>query len=79
MYTVLVRHVARMVRMRNECKIVNRKPERKSSLVRNMNISEDNIKMYLKLMEYGDVDWIQPAQERDRNRERAIVNRVMSP
>jgi hypothetical protein len=37
---------------------------------------EDNIKMDLRIIGFGDVDWIDLAQDRDRWR--ALVNTVMS-
>jgi hypothetical protein len=37
---------------------------------------EDNIKMYLLEIGFGDVDWIDLAQDRDRWR--ALVNMVMN-
>jgi hypothetical protein len=40
------------------------------------NVWEDNIKMYLREIGFGDVDWIHLAQDRDRWR--ALVNTVMN-
>jgi hypothetical protein len=37
---------------------------------------EDNIKMYLREVEWGDMDWIDLAQDRDRWQ--AVVNAVMN-
>jgi len=41
------------------------KPEGKGPLGRHRRRWEDNIKMDLQKVEYGDVDWMELAQERD--------------
>jgi hypothetical protein len=51
------------------------KPERKSSLGRPRHRWEDNIKMDLQEVGFGDMDRIELAQERDSW---ALVNAVMS-
>jgi hypothetical protein len=50
-------------------------PERKRPLGRPRCRWEDNIKMDLQVVEYGGMDWIQLAQDRDRWR--ALVNAVI--
>jgi hypothetical protein len=52
------------------------KPEGKRPLGRPMHRWEDNIKMELKKVGCGDMDWIKLVQERDRWR--ALVNAVMN-
>jgi hypothetical protein len=51
------------------------KPERKNSLGRPRRRWEDNIKMDLQEVGFGDMDWIELAQEWDIW---ALVNAVMS-
>jgi hypothetical protein len=52
------------------------KPERKGPLGRPRRRLEGNNKMGLKEVGWGDLDWIELAQDRDRWR--AIVNAVMN-
>jgi hypothetical protein len=52
------------------------KPEGRRPLGRPMCRWEDNIKMDLGEIEFGDIDWINLAQDRDRWR--ALVNTVMN-
>jgi hypothetical protein len=52
------------------------RPERKRPLGRHMLNWDDNIKMDLKEVGWGDMDWIDVAQDRDRRR--ALVNAVMN-
>jgi hypothetical protein len=52
------------------------KPEGRRPLGRPRRRWEDNIKMDLRETGFGDVDWINLAQDRDRWR--AIVNTVMN-
>jgi Cu2+-containing amine oxidase len=51
-------------------------PEGRRPLGRSKRIWEDNIKMDLGEIGFGDVDWIHLAQDRDRWR--ALVNTVMN-
>jgi hypothetical protein len=52
------------------------KPEGKRPLVRPRLRWVDNIRINLREVEWGDVDWIGLAQ--DRNRWRALVNSVLN-
>jgi hypothetical protein len=52
------------------------KPEGKRPLGRPRHRWEDNIKMYLREVGWGGMDWINLAQDRDRWR--AVVNAVMN-
>jgi hypothetical protein len=65
-------HVARMWEKRNTCRLLAVKPEGKSPLGRPRCRWVDNIRMDLREVGWGDVDWIGLAQ--DRNRWRALVN-----
>jgi ribosome biogenesis protein Nip4 len=51
------------------------RPERRRPLGRPRRRWEDNIKMDLRKIVFGDVDWFHLAQDRDRWR--AVVNTVM--
>jgi hypothetical protein len=53
------------------------KPEGRRPLGRPRRRWEDNIRMDLREIGFGNVDWIHSAQDRDRWR--AVVNTVMSP
>jgi hypothetical protein len=68
-------HVARMGEMRDVYILVGR-PEGRRPLGRPRRRWEDNIMMDLREIWFGDVDWIQWAQVRDRWR--AVVNTVMN-
>jgi hypothetical protein len=56
--------------------ILVRKPEGRRLLGRSRRRWEDNIRMDLGEIGFGDVDWIHWAQDRDRWR--ALVNTVMN-
>jgi hypothetical protein len=68
-------HVACMEEVRGAYKILVGKPEGRRPLGRPRHRWEDNIKMYLREIGFGDVDWIHLAQ--DRGRWQALVNAVM--
>jgi hypothetical protein len=61
---------------RNSYRLLMRKPEGKRPLGRPRRRWVDNIRMDLGEMEWGGVDWIGLA--RDRNRWRALVNSVLN-
>jgi hypothetical protein len=67
-------HVARMEEVRGAYNILVGKPEGRRQLRRPRRRWEDNIKMYLKKIGFGDVDCIDLA----RDRLRALVNTVMN-
>jgi hypothetical protein len=69
-------HVARMGEVRGAYNILVGRPEGRRSLGRPRRRREDNIKMHLWEIGFGDVDWIHWAQDRDRWR--AVVNTVMN-
>ena len=69
-------HVARMGERRGVYRVLMGKPEGKRRLGRSRRRWEDNIKMDLQEVGYGDVDWIELAQDRDKWRE--LVNAVMN-
>jgi hypothetical protein len=66
-------HVARMGEERNVYRVLVGMPEAKRPLGRPR---EDGIRMDLRKIGWGSVDWIQLAQDRDRWR--ALVNAVMN-
>jgi hypothetical protein len=70
------RHGARIGESRGVYKVLLGKSERKRPLGRPMCRWEDNIKMDLKEVGCGDMDWIELAQDRDMWR--ALVNAVMN-
>jgi hypothetical protein len=72
----MVGHVARMGEVRGAYNILVGRPEGRRPLGRHRHRWEDNIKMDLREIWFGDVDWIHWAQ--DRGRWRAIVNTVMN-
>jgi hypothetical protein len=69
-------HVARMREVRGAYNILVGRPEGRRPLGRPSCRWEDNIKMDLREIGFGDVDWIHWAQ--NRNRWRALVNMVMN-
>jgi hypothetical protein len=69
-------HVARMGEKRNGYRILVGKPEGKRPLGRPRRRWEDNIKMDVREIGWGGVDWIELAQDRDQWR--ALLNRVMN-
>jgi hypothetical protein len=58
-------HVARMWERKNAYRILVGKPEGKRLLGRTRRGWEDNIKIYLREIGWGDVDWTNLAQDRD--------------
>jgi hypothetical protein len=69
-------HVARMGKVRVACNILVGRPEGRRPLGRPRRRGEDYIKMDLREIRFGDVDWIHWAQDKDRWR--ALVNMVMN-
>jgi hypothetical protein len=69
-------HVARMGEKRNAYRLLVGKPEGKRPLERPRRRWVDNIRMDLREVGWGDVDWIGLAQ--DRNGWRAVVNSVLN-
>jgi ribosome biogenesis protein Nip4 len=65
-----------MGEMRGAYNILVGKPEGRRRLRRPRRRWEDNIKMNLREIGFGDVDWINLAQDMDRWR--ALVNTVMN-
>jgi hypothetical protein len=68
--------VVRMGEKRNAYRLLVGKPEGRRPLERPRRRLVDNIRMDLVEVEWGDVDWIGLAQ--DRNRWRALVNAAMN-
>jgi hypothetical protein len=68
--------VARIGEVRGAYNILVGRPEGRRALGRPRRRWEDNIKMDLREIGFGDVDWINLAQDRDRWL--ALVNTVMS-
>jgi hypothetical protein len=69
-------HVARMGEVRGAYNILVGRPEGRRPLGRPRRRWEDNIKMEIREIRFGDLDWIHWAQDRDRWR--ALVNKVMN-
>jgi hypothetical protein len=69
-------YVARMEEKRNAYRILVGKPEGKRPLGRRRRRCEDNIRMGLREIGWGGMDWIDLAQDRDQWR--ALVNTVMN-
>jgi hypothetical protein len=72
----LAGHVARIGEERNVYKVLMVKPEGKRPLGRPRRRWEDGIRMDLREIGWGSVDWIQLAEDRDRWR--AVVCAVMN-
>jgi hypothetical protein len=70
-------HVACMGEGRNVYRVLVGKPEGKGPPERPRRRWEDGIKMDLREIGWGGVEWIHLAQDRDRWR--AVVNAVMNP
>jgi hypothetical protein len=70
-------HVARVGETRDAYRILVGKPEGKRPLGRPTCKWVDNIKMDLRESGWGDIDWIDLAQ--DSEQWRALVNTVMKP
>jgi hypothetical protein len=66
-------HVARIGEARNACRILVGKPEGKRSLGRPRRRWVDNIKIDLREIEWGGMDWIDLAQDRDHWRALKLV------
>jgi hypothetical protein len=69
-------HVAHMGEVRGAYNILVGRPEGRRRLGRSRCRWEDNIKIDLREIGFGDMDWIHWAQDRDRWR--ALVNTVMN-
>jgi hypothetical protein len=72
----LAGHVARMGERRGAYRALVGKPDGRRPLERPRRRWEDNIKMDLREIGWGGMDWINLAQDRDRWR--ALVNAVMN-
>jgi hypothetical protein len=70
------RDVARMGEKRNPYRISVGKPERKRPLGRPRHRWEDNIRMDLRKMGWGGMEWIDLDQDRDQWR--SLVNMIMN-
>jgi hypothetical protein len=71
-----VGHVVCIGKVRGAYNILVGRPEGRRQLGRPRRKWEDNIKMDLREIGFGDVDWIHLAQDRDRCR--VLVNTVMN-
>jgi hypothetical protein len=69
-------HVARVGEWRGAYRILVGRPEGMRPLGRLRRRCEDNFKMDLQEVGWGDMDWIDMAQDRDRWR--ALVNALMN-
>jgi hypothetical protein len=72
-------HVARMGEERNVCRVLVGKPEGRRPLGRPRRRWEDGIRMDLREIGWGNVDWIQLAHDRDRWRAVVLNLRVLAP
>jgi hypothetical protein len=70
------RDVARMGEKNNSYRILVEKPEEKRPFGRPRRRLEDNIKMYLREIGWGGMDWIHLSQ--DRYKWRAVVKTVIN-
>jgi hypothetical protein len=70
------RHVARIGENRNAFRILLGKPEGKRLLGRPRRRWMDNVEMDLSVIEWGGMDWIGLAQDKDNGR--TLVNTVMN-
>jgi hypothetical protein len=69
-------HVTRLEKKRNACRILVGKPKEKRPLGKQRRRWVDSIKMGLRKIGWGGMDWIDVAQ--DRYQWRALVNTVMN-
>jgi hypothetical protein len=69
-------HVARMGERRGAYRALVGEPEGRRPFGRSRRRWEDDIKMGLRDVEWGGMDWMNPAQDRDRWR--SLVNTVMN-
>jgi hypothetical protein len=69
-------HVARMMEKINAYRILVGKPERKRPLGRPKRRWDDNIKIDLREIGWGGMDWIDVAQDKDQWR--ALMNMVLN-
>jgi hypothetical protein len=71
-----VGHVVCIGEVKNTCNILVGKPAGRRPLGRPRHRWDDNIKMGLREIRFGNVDWIHLAQDRDRWQ--ALVNTIMN-
>jgi hypothetical protein len=71
------RHIARIGKKRNACRILVGKPEGKIPLERPRLMWMNNIKMEVRDIGQDGMDWIDLGQ--DRGQYRALLNTVMNP
>jgi hypothetical protein len=69
-------HAAQTGQKRNACRVLVGEPEGKRPLGRRRRKSVDNIKIDLREIGWGCIDWIDLAQDRDECR--TLVNTVMN-
>jgi hypothetical protein len=73
----LVLHVARISEKKDAYRVLVVKPEGKRPLGRRRCRLEDNIKLDIREIEWGGMNWIRPAQDREQSR--VLVNMVTNP